>query len=216
MTAASPSRLFALRHDRRGSVALEMAFVFPLVLLTLLGFYEAYSYIRTVAMVERAAASVANIMGRQTTALADCDDSLSAVNLGTYVDAAARIMSPQPLATSGGVFLSAVGAVNGKPTVLWQRRSKFRIAGTASILGTQGSAATLPAQLSAAVAADSDITVMVAEVNYRFTPFAMTANFWPAGAGAVTISRVAYFRARVFQQTRLSTPVCTPLPTPPA
>lgn len=212
-------RRLRLVRDRRGSVALEMAFVLPLILLMLLGFYEAYMYIRSVAMVERASASVANIMGRQLSQLRDCNNASDALNLGTYVDAVTRMTSPMPLATQGEVILSAVSNVNNVPRVRWQRRSQFKVAGTVSVLGVQNAQAKLPAALNALVIADNTVTILVVEITYRFVPFAMTANFWSGSPGAVTIQRVAYFRPRTVDSTTLvtaGTAGCTALPTPPA
>lgn len=219
MTTPSHLRRFTLARDRRGSVALELALVMPLMLLMLLGFYEAYMYIRSVAMVERATATVANIMGRQFSQLRDCNDSTNSLNLGAYVDAVVRMASPMPLSTQGEIILSAVANVSNGPTVRWQRRSQFKVNGTVSVLGVQNAQAKLPAALNALLIADNTITVMVVEVTYRFTPFAMTANFWSGNPGAVTISRVAYFRPRTIDLINLvpaGTAGCTALPTPPA
>lgn len=217
MTAASAFPRFG--RDRRGTVAIEMAILFPIILVVMLGFYELYCYIRAVAIVERTAASVANIMSRQTSQLLDCDSSTNALNLGTYVDAVVRQGKPLTIDTSGEVFLSAVGMVGGTPTVLWQRRSKFTVSGGASRLGVQNAAATLPQDLAAAMQANININALVVEIVYRFEPFAMTKYFWQGGAGTVTFSRAAYFRARQFNQNALGSAAangCTALPTPPA
>lgn len=220
MTAPMPPRLSVLLRDRRASVALELALVIPILLLITLGFYEAYSYIRSVSMVERAAANLASMMGRQVEQLKDCAEPSDALNLGTYVDVAQRLVSPLPLATQGEVILSAVyNPGNNIPRVRWQRRSTFKQSGVASVLGVQNAPANLPSGLDALVRTDDSITVMVVEITYRFRPFAMTEKFWSGSPGEVTISRVAYFRPRTIDLLNLvpaSGSGCTALPTPPA
>lgn len=191
-----PPRLLA---DRTASVGLEMALVTPLIMLMLLGFYEAYMYVRTVGLVERAAVSVANTMARQTASLIDCADTNNSLNLGTYMLAATLVADPVNLARNGEVIVSAVNwpdnANVAAPQIVWQRRSVFAGPDLPSGVGVQAGAATLPANLAGAITRGND-TVLVAEVFYRFTPFAMTAPFWSGSPGTVTISRTAYFRAR--------------------
>lgn len=221
MTTASRPRLSVLLRDRRASVALELALVIPILLVVTLGFYEAYSYIRSVAMVERAAANTASIMARQVSPLQDCSDNRDALNLGTYVDVVQKLVAPLPLATQGEVILSAVSNIGNVPRVLWQRRSTFKQTGITSLLGVQGAQATLPSDLNALILADNSITLIAVEISYRFAPFAMTSKFWSGSPGEVTISRVAYFRPRTLSQLTLVPPSsvvgsCTALPTPPA
>jgi Flp pilus assembly protein TadG len=216
MHASPRHRPLFLFRDRRGVVTLELALIMPIMVLMLLGFYESYMYVRSVAMVERAAATIANVMGRQSQQLRDCANSSDALNLGTYVDAAVRLIYPMPLDTKGEVLLSAVSSVNGTPTVRWQRRSNFELSGVKSAVGKNGGTATLPAALQTVVAADTNITVMVVEVNYRFTPFATFAN-WANNPGEVTISRAAYFRTRILDHNTLISATsagCSALPTP--
>ncbi|MCR6630938.1 MAG: hypothetical protein NVV74_13310 [Magnetospirillum sp.] len=214
MTAGAIPRertLRTLARDSNGIVALEMALILPLICLMVLGFYEAYSYMRTVGLVERTAASVANIMARQVSQLVDCASVDNALNLGVYVSAAEQMMQPVQLNGHGAVFLSAVSTPGNTPTVTWQRRSSYTIKDAASVLGRQGQAAKLPAPLAPA---GSGAIVLVAEISYSFRPFAMTANFWPDAPGEVVIQRAAYFRARTFALDRLAQPGCAPLPTP--
>lgn len=212
---ATPFRRFFV--NRRGSVAIELALVMPVLMLMVVGFHEAYMYVRAVGLVERTAASVADIMGRQIAVLVDCSTSDDAANLGTYVTAAVEMARPIDLARSGQVFLSSVltptpaQGQNPAARVAWQRSSTFMVAGERASVGRQGAAATLPAGILPDVGGND--TVMVVEILYRFTPFAMTARFWNDAPGTVTIRRSAYFRSRLFNQNRLA-PGCAGLPTP--
>lgn len=206
MTAAIAPILSRFWCDRRGVVALEMAVILPLLCLMILGFFEAYMYMRTVAQIERTSSTLASIMARQQQPLVDCAATDNSLNLGVYVDAAQKMMRPASLSTQGEVFLSAVNIPAQTPVVAWQRRSTFTVAGASSVLGRQGSNANLPQGLAPA---GSGAIVLVAEVVYRFRPFAMTASFWPDAPGTVTIHRTAYFRARTFNLDNLTNNGCT-------
>lgn len=199
--------------------------IFPLILLISLGFFELYNYIRTVARIERTSSSLANMMARQLNPLVDCADSTAALNLGSYTSAAEVMLDPLPLAKKGEIILSAVDWPAGQtavPRVAWQRSSTFTLSspGVGSALGTQGTAATLPAGLLP-TQGNGD-TILTAEVFYRFTPFVLSAPFWSGSSfGQVTIRRISYFRARMATLNTLAptatTPGCTSaLPTPSA
>lgn len=195
-------------HERRGSVAIELAIVLPLLFLMLMGFFEAYKYMRTVGLAERTAASLANLMARQQARLVDCQNTTDALNLGTYVMAAEKMMSPLPLSETGEVMLSAVHnpavgiGQTPVPKVAWQRHSTYTLKDAHSAVGTEGKDAILPGGIVPDVG--NGDTVLVAEVFFRFTPFAMTSAFWPDHPGVVTISRAAYFRSRIFAQSALA------------
>lgn len=206
-------------RGRTANAGIEFAFALPVLVLVALGVYEAYNYLRTVALIERAATSAANIMSRQTASLRDCADTADALNLGTYVAAVQRITSPLPLDTRGEVFLSAVRNNGNGPVVVWQRRSTFSLSNQTSVLGTETNAASLPNGVPGVMTPTSNITLMVVEVRYRFTPFSLVGDLYPGNPGEVTVSRIAYFRARTFNLqnlvSRLAAGCPTSLPTPP-
>lgn len=206
-------------RGRAGTAGIEFAYALPVLLLVALGVYEAYNYLRTVALIERAATSTANIISRQTASLRDCADTGDALNLGTYVAAIERITSPLPVATQGEVFLSAVRNNGNGPVVVWQRRSTFTLPNQSSVLGTETRAANLPRDVLAVMTPTSNITLIAVEVRYRFTPFSLVGDLYPGNPGEVTVSRIAYFRARTFNLqnllSRIAAGCATALPTPP-
>lgn len=208
MSMLRPRPVAGLLRERRGSVALELAIILPLLFFMLLGFFEAYSYMRTVGMAERTAASLANLMARQQARLIDCQNTNDALNLGTYMMAAEKMMSPLALSEMGEVILSAVhnpavgAGQTPVPKVAWQRHSTYTLDDVHSVVGTEGKDAVLPGGIVPDMG--NGDTVLVAEVIFRFTPFAMTSAFWPDHPGVVTISRAAYFRSRIFAQSALA------------
>jgi|AGTN01.1.fsa_nt_gi TadE-like protein. len=195
---------------RRGVTALETAIVIPVMLLLILGLHEIYMYVRTVALVERAAYSVADIMSRQTNALIDCSTSANSLNLGTYVEAARQLASPLTLSRDGAIYMSALKTVNGSSTVMWRRHSVTGNSFT-SFIGPGGSTAT---NLPAGVAPEGlGGTLIVVEVFYEYDPFSATRSFWPTAPGKQVISRRSYYSARLVDLgTLVADTGCTPLP----
>lgn len=209
-----------LIHCRRGVAAIEAALVIPFMFLILFGFYEGYSYVRAVALVERAVYSVADMTSRQRSALIDCSQATNALNLEVYMVAANKIMSPLALDKGDGeVIISAIDAPSGKAVVRWQRRSTFETEGAKSVVGSQGKYATLP-DTNLTPTSDAGDTLIVAEVFFNYTPFAVTKRLIPTSGAIlpvkVTISRQAYFHARTAALNALADPTggCTRLPTP--
>lgn len=181
--------------DRQGSVALETAFFIPLLCLIMVGFWETYTYIRAVALVERATFSVGDMMARQNSPLVDCGNTSNSLNLGTYILAAEKVVTPLDLSNNGEVILSGIDNPAGVPTVRWQRRSTYALSGISSAVGQQSGRATLPAGVAPFTTPVGD-TLLVAEVFYQFSPFAATQRFWPGAPASVTIKRITYFHAR--------------------
>lgn len=181
-------------NDHRGVAGIEAAIVIPIMCLILLGFYETYAYVRAVALLERAAFSVADMMARQQSALIDCNTTDNALNLAVYMAAADKIVYPLSLSANGEVILSGVDAPAGTAVVRWQRHSSFTIAAS-SILGEEGENATLP-DAGLTPSTTTGDTLLVAEIFYSYSPFAMSRGFMPSLPATVTISRQAYFHAR--------------------
>ena len=199
---------------RRGSVAVETALMLPLVALVLGGFTELYFYARAVAIVERAAFTVADSVAKQVT-LSECAEETSSTFLGTHMLTAKVTAQPLQMATSGQVIVSGVIDKDGKPVVAWQRRSTFT-QNKSSSLGKTGAQPALPGGIVvAAIAGTQADTLISAEVFYKFEPFAGTRTFLPDLPGSVTITRQAFARARVGSLANLATGGCgAALPAP--
>lgn len=199
--------------NKRGSVSLEVALMFPLAVMVLVGFSEMYFYVRAAAIIERAAFSVADSVAKRV-ALIDCAWETNSSFLGTHMLMAQVTSQPLDLTKSGQVIVSAVVDNGGNPNVIWQRRSTYTL-NQASVLGKQGQQPTLPkGMVVAAVAGTQPDTVVVAEVFYRFQPFAGIRNLLPTLPLDVTLTRRAYARARVGSLANLGTQGCPKLPQP--
>jgi len=203
-----------LWRSRRGAVALEVALLFPIAVVVLVGFAELYFYVRAATIIERVTFTTADTVAKRMS-LVDCRQQNSSSYLGTHLLAAELTAQPLALASQGQVIISGVTNVNGKPKVAWQRRSTYGL-GAKSALGAQGAVPTLPGKLTVSAKAGNHAdTLIVAEVFYRFQPFAGIRNLLPNLPAEVTIKRTAYSRARLGSLATLGTLAgCTGLPTP--
>jgi hypothetical protein len=122
---------------------------------------------------------------------------------------------PLDLTKSGQVIVSAVVDDGGNPNVIWQRRSSYTLDQN-SVLGKQGKQPVLPKDMVVApVAGTQPDTLVVAEVFYKFQPFAGIRNLLPTLPLDVTLARRAYARARVGSLANLGAQTgCPALPQP--
>lgn len=200
--------------NRRGSVSLEVALLFPLAVMVLVGFSEMYFYIRAASILERVAFSVADSVAKRVT-LINCAWENNSSFLGTHMLMAQVTSQPLDLTQSGQVIVSAVVDNNDIPNVIWQRRSTYTLE-QASVLGKEGGQAILPeGMVVAAVAGTQRDTLVVAEVFYQFQPFAGIRTLLPTLPLDVMLTRRAYARARVGSLANLGTQIgCPALPQP--
>ncbi|HVI52739.1 MAG TPA: hypothetical protein VM661_16140 [Candidatus Sulfotelmatobacter sp.] len=179
--------------DRRASASVELAMLIPMLVLLLVGSYQLYAYMRATSLTERTSITLSDMVSRRSTQAVDCALTTNGSYLGTYFDAATRMIEPLTLDGNGMVILSAVHNVNGSATVAWQRRSVYQIKGVSSAVGAEGGKAVLPGGITVQTNGD---TVVVAEVFYNYVPFAGLSNDNAMLPKAQTISRASYFRAR--------------------
>lgn len=185
-----------LRSDRRGSVALEMALMFPLVAIVLLGFTELYFYARAVVISERVAFASADMLAKRQF-LVDCTSTASSANLGTHILAAETMAQPLDFKANGMLIINAVeGGANG-PSISWQRRTTYTLPGISSELGKEGAAPVLPPKLTVRpIVGTQQDTLIVVELFYRMQPFKGVRTLLPDLPLDVTITRKAYSRGR--------------------
>ncbi|PXW23170.1 TadE/TadG family type IV pilus assembly protein [Paraburkholderia caballeronis] len=215
------SRLAGRRRDgaapprTRGSVAIEVLLIVPLILLMLLGFSELYLYMRATSMVEHAAFTLANSLGQMPYVVDDSSVS-NANNLGTLWSDAALLADPDDLKNHGGVIITSVcdgtsgstncgwnqfgtqSLANGVPKICWQASTPWTGVAMQSQV-TSGSV--LPPQSTWPFYRGD--AALVIEVFYRYNPFPMTSTFWHDAPGATTIYRRVYARQRAMNWTSM-------------
>jgi len=169
------ARLRALRRARRGAVAVEMAVTAPVLLVLLLGTLDVGWRLLAEYRVQRAAATLADLVARvRTLGESDVDNAF---------DALRGLASPFDLVRDGGALVSGVRADGaGVPVVAWQREADFGL-DLPSRVGRPGQRADL-----GDTALDPGEAVIVAEVFLRFRPL---VGFLPGGERLLYVRWIA-------------------------
>jgi len=203
LRAALQRPLRRLLRSDRGSVAVELVIVVPLMVFLLVGFSEIYMYMRTVSALEHTALMLADSLG-QTSQLIDTNATTDSNDLGSIWNAAVLLSAPNSLNSGGGVIITSVcdlascppalqpippSMAPGVPQILWQRSAPWNGSGMTSRV-TSGNIlpATWPFR-------NGDSAIVV-ELFYTFNPFAMTAGLWPGAPGTQTLYERIYVRPR--------------------
>ena len=146
-----------LKRDRRGTLAVEMAVATPVVIGLLLSGVEVTRYVLLNQKIERATATMADLVSQSET--------LSEGGLVNLFSATAYVMDPFDLEADGQLVVSSISATNGNPArINWQR--SFGGGSGGSAFGVEGGTANLPVGF---VVRDNE-TVVVTEVFYDYVP----------------------------------------------
>ncbi|MFT4504375.1 TadE/TadG family type IV pilus assembly protein [Caballeronia sp. 15711] len=200
-----------LRSDR-GSVAVELVIIIPLMVLLMVGFSEIYMYMRAVSALEHTAFTLADSLG-QTTQIINTTATTDSNDLGSIWNAAALLSAPNSLNQGGGVIITSVCETTssctsplnhsntmavGVPEIWWQASAPWNGSGMTTRV-TPGAIvpSTWPFR-------NGDSAIIV-EVFYTFNPFAMTAGLWPGAPGTQTLYERIYVRPRTPQPLTLVT-----------
>ncbi|MGI4985528.1 MAG: TadE/TadG family type IV pilus assembly protein [Janthinobacterium lividum] len=193
-----------LLRSNRGSVAVELAIIVPLILLIMIGFGEMYLYMRAVSSVEHTAFTLADSISQMTEVIDD-STTTNPNNLGSIWSAAALLAAPSTLEAGGGVIVTSIcdktttpcgtaaatsgSMVAGTPEIYWQESATW----TGSGMTTQETSTSMLPTTWPFRNGDSAIVV---EVFYTFTPFSLVKGLWAAAPGTQTIYRRVYVRPR--------------------
>jgi Flp pilus assembly pilin Flp len=145
-------------RDERGFAAGEFALWLPILLLIILGCFEATRYILIHQKLDRAATQIADLVGQS--------EGITTSQLDAVYAAAIEQMKPYDLSTSGEVIVSSVYRATGETNakVAWQRTHGPTLG--SSGIGAQGANANLPKNFSLVESEN----VVAAEVLYRYEP----------------------------------------------
>ncbi len=172
-----------LKRDRRGTLAVEMAVATPVVIGLLLSGVEVTRYVLLNQKIERATATMADLVSQSET--------LSEGGLVNLFSATAYVMDPFDLEADGQLVVSSISATNGNPArINWQR--SFGGGSGGSAFGVEGGAASLPAGF---VVRDNE-TVVVTEVFYGFQPMFFDTPLVRTQLMAADLYNYAVFRPR--------------------
>lgn len=177
------------QNCQRGVAALEFALITPVFLLLLFAMIEAYSYFRTVSIIDRLDYSIGNLVA-QKALLVDNATGTDSNDIGIFWEVAPMLAAPLDFVGSGTVIISEIkDAGSAKPAISWKRTPAAWGQGDPSRL-------TAAQPLPAGFPFNASDSVVVVEVFYHFSPFNAALTFWPAAPKTITLYRRMYFRAR--------------------
>jgi len=202
---AKRSFIWRLLFTDRGSAAIELAIIIPMMVLLMLGTIELYLYVRAVSEVEHTAFTIADILG-QSTQVIDDNTTSNAANLGTIWNDAVLLAAPLNLQSSGSVIVTVIcdattapcgkvaataySMVAGTPQTYWQRAAPWN---NTKVLTTNETMGNL---LPSSWPFRNGDSAIVVEVAYTYNPFPMTQSLWPHTPGTTTIYKRVYVRPR--------------------
>jgi Flp pilus assembly protein TadG len=180
--------IYGFARDRRGSVLMELAIGLPILVMILLGCFEAARFALLDQKLARVAASTADLVAQA--------DGITEGQITDLFSAADDSAAPFDLAGTGRVIITSVTKpTSADPTVAWQRTSSGTVAATSAI-GTTGQTATLPAGLTLRQGEN----LIVAEVFYNYTPVFLGATKFTSAS----LYQVSYNRPRIINLTQVS------------
>ena len=166
--------------ERRASLLAESALTLSLMVTMMLAGAEIARYTLLHQKLERIAASIGDLIAQAET--------LTETDVLNVFDAINEVAKPFPMGAQGLVNISSIGASGGSgPLINWQRQGGGSLPAY-SLIGTTGSAATLPAGFTVL---DGE-TVIVAEVHYDYQPWLFAKVIGPQ-----QLYHSAFFRPRL-------------------
>lgn len=146
-------------NHKRGVMMVEAALIFPVFLAMMLGGFEIARYINVAEKVSRSSVTVADIVSRS--------NNLTEAEIQDVFFAVQTILSPYygTGAQSRVIISSVTRPPNQNPTIVWQRMGAGGLS-AASLIGTQGGNAALPAGFTLS----NSESVIIAEIFFAFEP----------------------------------------------
>lgn len=190
----------AILRAQQGAVAIEAAIILPLMVMLMLGMVEMYQYFRVIAVVDRAAFTVANSMAVQdefiVNQLGACDKDPR--KLCTYEYIMPQIM--QPLAYKQGTISfynnQLADLSRSHQWVLqWQAQCSAASGACTAEQITNPQPTTLNLN-GLQPLADEDDYLVVVTMQADYPPFALSGAFWSLLNKDITLVSTAYFRPR--------------------
>ncbi len=183
--------------DTNGSTIIEFAFIVPIVLLMLLGGFDVARYILLNQKLDRAAATMSDLVSRPS--------NITEAEINQLMRAAVEVVEPFDLATDGGVIISSVYKRPGQAaSVTWQIKGGGPLR-PISIIGGVGNPPVMP---NGFIIRDNE-NIITAEVYYDYKPLFFQALKNIANAGFLPdgmLVQTAYRQPRLGDLSTLSVP----------
>ena len=183
--------------DASGTTIIEFAFIIPVVLLMLLGGFDIARYILINQKLDRAAATMSDLVSRPS--------NISEAEINQLMAAAIEVVRPFSLSTKGGVIVSSVHKQTGQPaSVTWQIKGGGPIRPN-SLIGSVGNTPVMP---NGFVIRDNE-NIITTEVYFDYEPLFFqalkniaSADFLPNGM----LVQTAYRQPRLGDLSSLAGP----------
>jgi len=172
------------RKNDEGTVLIEMAFILPVLVLLVLGAFDASRLVLMSQKLERTSMSMADLVGQSY--------SMSEAELASLFDAASHTMTPFSLAEGGTVVVSSVSNEDGGTTINWVRN--YGGGSDGSTFGAEGDTPNLPDGFTVR----SGESVIIAEAFYPYE-----ATFLENIFTSRTLSAFSIIRPRFAKLTSL-------------
>lgn len=144
--------------DRRGAILVEFAVALPVIIVIIIGGFDTGRYVLLHQKMDRAAATMADLVSRPT--------SISAAEIDIMFSAASELMQPFDLGTRGRVIVSSVSKEAGNAEQIdWQYAGGGSYTAVSQI-GAAGETPTLPDGFTVR----DDENLIVTEVFYDYEP----------------------------------------------
>lgn len=160
------------RCNKRAAVAIEFAFIAPVLVLLILGTFELGRFVRASMRVSNAAADLADLVAQQT--------ALTTTAMANFCTGSRMTLTPLPAAAFKAAVVSVTYISTGKRISDWQDTT----CGAATAMTAQ---VTLATPLTPTI---GDSTIIVTAT------YAYTLSFATVFAKNVTITRIAFSRPR--------------------
>lgn len=182
------------RVGERGVAALEAALILPVAVFLIFACVELYQYFRAAALIDRVAFTVANGVSMQRE-LFDQNRCNESNDICVYGNIAKDLFQPLDYETNGGLIVSSYAAIvppkGGNAS--WKAQSEW----SKPFKGTSaGAPQTKITNTDAFPPAKDGDTLIVAEIFYEHTPFAMSSTFWTSLGGTSSMYSRFFFRPR--------------------
>jgi Flp pilus assembly protein TadG len=186
------SHIRLVTRAQEGVAYLEFAIVLPFLLALLMGSIEVTRYILIAQKLEKVAVTISDVTSQGST--------ISTSDLDNIITAASQVMQPYTFGANGYVIVTSVrqtGTSSGSnpPRVNWQYTGGGTWTQT-SMIGTPGSAATLPNGMTLF---DRD-NIIITEVFYNYQPLLSTNGV----ITGTSLYKVGVFKPRLGDLSTLS------------
>ncbi len=161
-----PSFIRNLKKSTKGTILIEFAYIFPVVLILLLGGFETFRLLMAHRKTNTTVMAVGNLVSQ--------NKQLDSAAVQNIFDAVENIMKPLQLSADGQIFMSYITGTAGGNTIDLQCKGTTNIS-HASKIGAEGEEADLSRIPGNFTIADTE-TVVISEVVYRYEPMVMNLS----------------------------------------